>query len=310
MGVHRARGFTLVELLVVIAIIGVLVALLLPAVQSAREAARRTQCASNLKQLGLAIQNFHDIHQKCPPVHINMPGAVSPNTEGLTIFVALLPHLEQKNLYDQFDLAVSYQTAPNPTAAALDGANLKVYQCPSRRSGIKKSDAAPQIGATGDYAATSIATANFQHQHQGDNILYGPMIGGIRDNVSWYPRLRFADTTDGLSNTAFMGEKHVFAKDFQRGGDVASADGNIYITRQSNWYECHSVRNMAHPSGLSKGAMDNFSPERYKMFGSWHPGTCLFVFGDGAVRGVRRNIDLTTLQRLGDRRDGEVLGDY
>lgn len=305
---HSAQaGFTLVELLVVIAIIGVLVALLLPAVQAARESARRTQCASNLKQIGLAIHNFEDTYKFVPPTHINTSGA----TKGMSFFVMILPYVEQKALYEQFDPAAEYDVAPNPVAMALPGASLKVFQCPSRRSGVQVSDNVPQIGATGDYATTSVATANFQHQHQAPTVLLGPMIGAIRTGSTWTLRLRFADTTDGLSNTAFVGEKHIYPKDLTKGGSSGgSADGSIYLTEQTGWYECHNVRNMAHPAGLARGAQDNFSPERYKMFGSWHPGVCLFVFGDGAVRPVRLNIDLTTLENLGDRRDGENITEY
>jgi prepilin-type N-terminal cleavage/methylation domain-containing protein len=305
-----SRGFTLVELLVVIAIIGVLVALLLPAVQAARESARRTQCANNLKQIGLAIHNFEDTFKMLPPTHIN----TSSVTKGMSWMVVILPYLEQQNLYELFDPAATYDTAPNPAAMAMPAASLKVYQCPSRRSGVQMSDSVPQVGATGDYAATSVAdpnVGNFQWQHQSPNVLWGPMIGGIRNGSSWTLRLKLADTTDGLTYTAFVGEKHIYAKDLNKGGSSGgSADGCIYLTEQTGWYECHNVRNMAHPAGISRGASDNYSPERYKMFGSWHPGMCQFLFGDGGVRPVRQNIDLTTLERLGDRRDGETIEDF
>ena len=299
-------GFTLVELLVVIAIIGVLVALLLPAVQSARESARRTQCSNSLKQIGIAIHTFHDTFQKTPPTHINTSAA----TDGVTWFVMILPYIEQQSLYEKFNPAVSYKTAPNPAAAAASP-NLKTYQCPSRRAGINTSDNQPQVGPTGDYAATSVATSNFQWQHQTLDILYGPMVGAITNGTSWTLRSRFADTTDGLSNTAYAGEKHIYRLDLKKGGSQGgSADGNIYITEQTQWYECHSIRDMNHAAVLSRGPNDNFSAERYKMFGSWHPAVCMFVMGDGSVRGIRNNIDATTLRRLGDRHDGELLGDF
>jgi prepilin-type N-terminal cleavage/methylation domain-containing protein len=302
----RRTGFTLVELLVVIAIIGVLVALLLPAVQAAREAARRTQCANHLKQIGLGILNFEDTYRKLPGTHVNTSG----NTKGQTWYMFILPFVEQKALFEKFDINTDYTSAQN-VAAAPQG-TVKIYQCPSRRSGPKLSDNQPQVGATGDYAVTSVATSNFQWQHQDMSVLYGPMIGAIRlGNNQFDLRLKLADITDGLSNTAFIGEKHIFRLDLYKGGNQGgSADGNIYITEQVAWYECHSVRNMAHPAGLSRGPQDNFSSERYKMFGSWHPGLCQFVFGDGAVRGIQNNIDLTTLQRLGDRRDGEVINNF
>lgn len=307
---RNRRGFTLVELLVVIAIIGVLVALLLPAVQSAREAARRMQCANNLKQMGIGVHNHHDTFNFLPPTHT---GGQSGNHKYGTWTIHLLPFIEQMNLYTQFDLKVEFDVAPNPAAANSDAAcSIKIYQCPSRRSGLNRSDAAPQAGGTGDYAVASVASANFQHQHQSSGVLFGAMIGAERTGQVWAPRSRFADTTDGLSNTVFIGEKHVFKSHLNKGGGSgsASADGNHFLSDQTAWYECHTVRNAAHPFGLSKGPNDNSATEAYKMFGSWHPGVCQFLIGDGSVRSIRNNIDVTTLQNLGDRRDGQVLGDF
>ncbi len=304
------RGFTLVELLVVIAIIGVLVALLLPAVQSAREAARRMQCANNLKQIGIGVHNHHDVTGYLPPTHT---GGTSGNHKYGTWTIHLLPFIEQQTLYQQFDLSVQFDVAPNPAAAASDAAcSLKVYQCPSRRSGVQRSDAAPQVGGTGDYAVASVASANFQHQHQSSGVLFGAMIGSERVGTVWTARSRFADISDGLSNTVLIGEKHVFKSHLNKGAGSAtqSADGNHFLSDQTAWYECHTVRNAAHPFGISKGPNDNSASEPWKMFGSWHPSTCQFLLGDGSVRGIRNTIDVTTLTRLGDRRDGEVLGEF
>jgi prepilin-type N-terminal cleavage/methylation domain-containing protein len=307
---RRARlAFTLVELLVVIAIIGVLVALLLPAVQAARESARRMQCGNNLKQMGVAIHNFHDTMLKLPPVHLGGPGSIYKSGTG---FIVLLPYLEQQNLYEKFDTTTEYDQGINPAAAALPGSSLKVYQCPTRgRQSGRMSDAAPQVGATGDYAFCSVATANFQHQHQSEAVLLGMMIGAASkpNGMPWAARTAMKDVTDGLSNTAMLGEKHIHTKEMYKGGSSGgSSDGNIYVTEQTTWYECHSVRDMDHPAGLAKGPQDNFSAsDKYKMIGSWHPEICMFVFGDGSVRGIRRTIDRPTLRMLGDRRDGEVI---
>lgn len=306
---NRRTAFTLVELLVVIAIIGVLVALLLPAVQAARESARRTQCANHMKQIGVAVHNFHDTTQKLPPTHLGGPAG---NYKSGTIFIVLLPYLEQTALFEKFDTTTEYDLSTNPAAAAQPGSSLKVYQCPSRgRTGGKLSDGNPQVGGTGDYAFCSVATSNFQWQHQSpDSVLFGMCVGAASkpNGQMWVARVGFKDVTDGLSNTAMAGEKHIYNKDLYKGGaQGGSADGNIYITQQTDWYECHSVRNMDHPAGLSRGIQDNFSTERYKMFGSWHQEVCLFVFGDGSVRPVRKTVDRSILVMLGDRRDGGVI---
>lgn len=306
----RRYGFTLVEMLVVIAIIGVLVALLLPAVQSARESARRTECSSNLRQIGVAIHHFHDAFTYLPPTHT---GSAPPNDKYGTWFVVLLPYLEKQALYDRFDLSQTWDAGPNPAAAALPEAIVKTYQCPSRRSGGMLSDGTPQVGATGDYAAVSVASADYQHQWQALNILFGAMVGAERTAANWgkwTPRSGFAEVIDGLSNTAFVGEKHICVDELNKGGSAGgSADGNIYVTQTTGWWECHSVRMMDHPNGLGRGPLDH-SPNRWHTFGSWHPGMCPFLMGDGSVRPIGIAIDMTTLYRLGNRQDREPIGTF
>jgi len=128
----RRRGFTLVELLVVIAIIGVLVALLLPAVQAAREAARRASCSNNLKQIGLGLHLYHDVHRTFPPGGVEFRLGSDTSKRQLAWSVFLLPYIEQLNLYEQLDLTTAFDSAENAPAAATV---LSVYICPSAPSG-------------------------------------------------------------------------------------------------------------------------------------------------------------------------------
>jgi prepilin-type N-terminal cleavage/methylation domain-containing protein len=305
--VRTTRGrsaFTLVELLVVIAIIAVLIGLLLPAVQSAREAARRSSCSNNLRQLGLAVHSFAAARKVLPPTH---SGGAPPVERYGTWFVVILPFIEQQSLYDAFDLSQPWTAGPNP-AAAMSGGAVAIFQCPSRRSGRQVSDGAPQAGGTGDYAVSSVATANYQHQHQDPSVLRGAMIGAgpTRQGGSWNGRSTFTMITDGTSRTLLIGEKHIRQGELNRGGSSGgSADGNIYISQQTGWFESHSVRQTNHPNGLARGSGDD-RPNRWHTFGSWHPGICPFVMSDGALRSLNSSIDLTTLRQLGDRRDGEV----
>jgi prepilin-type N-terminal cleavage/methylation domain-containing protein len=303
-----SAGFTLVELLVVIAIIGILVSLLLPAVQQAREAGRRSMCSNNLKQLGLAIHNFHDTYKYSPPVHTGGVNSGNADKYG-TWFVVILPYLEQQALYDQFDLKQTWDAGPNPAAAALPAASLSVYMCPTRRGGVNMSDNVPQVGATGDYAASSVASANYQHQFQALNVLYGGMVGcgPNRQGAVWKGRIGFQNVTDGLSNTLFVGEKHVYVADMNKGGNNGgSGDGNLYVTQTTGWWECHSVRQTDHPNGLGRGPNDQRA-NRFHTMGSWHPGICQFLWGDGSIRAVSNNIDIATLRLLADRRDGTAV---
>jgi prepilin-type N-terminal cleavage/methylation domain-containing protein len=305
------RGFTLVELLVVIAIIGVLVGLLLPAVQSAREASRRGTCSNRMRQLALAVHNYASAKEVLPPTHT---GCAPPNDLYGTWFVVILPYIENNALYQQFDLSQAWNAGPNPAAAASIAAqSVKEYQCPTRRSGPQKATGAPQDGGTGDYAAVSIANSNYQWQHQSPDVLRSAMMGCSsieRVGGRWAGRSNLAMIRDGTSRTAIIGEKHILDGEKNKGGAVSpggpSADGNIFVSQQAGWYESHSVRQGDHPNGIARGSDDD-RDGRWHTFGSWHPGICQFVMADGAVRAFSVNTDLTTLSQLSDRRDGNVF---
>ena len=312
------HAFTLVELLVVIAIIGVLVALLLPAVQSAREAARRSQCQNHLKQLGLGVLGFEDIYKSLPHTRYD---------NRYTWGVEILPFLEQKSLFEQWDLTKSYY-------AQKDVARLSpvpVYFCPSRRShkmgqqgslsvpgGDPTVDVAdnttnPMVpGALSDYAGSVGSTGrdywwDGEGSSGGDNTLLKcrgafqmmnnwRIVSGSTTAGGTVPGKRLAQFTDGTSSSIFIGEKHVQVGKF---GKVAS-DGSIY-----NGDKGYSYRGAGPNYPLARSPSQTLTAN----FGSYHPSVCQFVMADGSVRGIRTSINTTTLGYLADIDDGTSPGE-
>ncbi len=294
------HGFTLVELLVVIAIIGVLVALLLPAVQAAREAARRTQCSNNLKQIGLAIHNFHDAHGYLPPNRFN--------SRRLTWCVVVLPYLEQNQLFQQFDTKLEYGQQPSTQARET---HVRTYYCPSRRtpkllSFVEdvKGVAVPgntryAAGALGDYAA---CVGTYNNAQWPFNFANGAIIDGRSSSTGSNTRL--AVITDGTSNTLMVGEKHVPRGGFGRG---IYGDGSIYNGIES----VYSGRIAGREDPLALSPMDegpstngDGNVPTATKFGSWHTLVTGFVLCDASVHHLRNTLDTTTLERLSIRDDG------
>ena len=183
----RRNGFTLVELLVVIAIIGVLIALLLPAVQQAREAARRLHCVNNMKQLGLAVHNYHDTFGCLP---LNPRYVILGTTNGCSANVALLPYLEEKNLYDQYDMTKPYN---DPVNLALKDLMPKTFVCPSDPVGGQPSTYGANIPAS-DYEWVTYAKNPVEYRVSvNSDAMFSPL--------SNKGPIRFRNVTDGLPNT-------------------------------------------------------------------------------------------------------------
>jgi type II secretory pathway pseudopilin PulG len=314
---------TLIELLVVLAIIAVLIGLLLPAVQRVREAANRAQCANHLRQIGLAIHNFHDSHRCLPPSRIYWPGPASDSSVNWTYAtwaVLILPDLEQDNLYRQWDLKSNYFSQPQSVRTT----SVAVYYCPSRRAPPQNSvsgDNPPgdpnlpnYAGALSDYAcsAGSFDAGISDPLHLLDGRLAdGAIIAGYalvsgNSMIGWQSRTTLMSITDGTSNTLLVGEKHVNPA---RQGQ-ANGDGSVY----NGW----NGRNFARLAGpgfpLAPSDIDAALPNQVLVadsrFGSNHPGICQFVFCDGGVRPIQVSVSEAILGLLSARNDGKVIPDY
>lgn len=297
-------AFTLVEMLVVIAIIGMLVGLLLPAVQAAREAARRIQCSNNLHQLGLALHEYHDVVRRFPP------GVVFPNR--VLWSAHLLPHLEQDPLYRtlNFGLPFTDGTTPNGQACAR---YLACFRCPS-------SNSPEHIGVQGvaervpsNYLVVASGSATRDYGQVLENI------GRIDQDGAMYlnSATRMASILDGTSLTAAIGEC-LFDTEV-RGPNAAGAIQIVdhwYIGTgdiggvNGNWYaECSEA--MGSTAVLLNSFSDNaiHIDEKEIGFGSNHHGGAQFVFVDGHVTFLSTTIDRAVFSALGTRANGEVCSD-
>jgi len=320
------RGFTLIELLVVIAIIAILIALLVPAVQKVREAAARTQCQNNLKQIGLAIQNYHDTRKSFPPDRIA--------NDWITWAVLILPYLEQDNAYRLWDLKFRYAEQPTPAGSANDPAprNIPTYFCPARRSPgpfsvaytlttATGATAPARPGGIGDYASVSGNDNNRGTLRIGlpSGIVAGATVtsnngpfnnSGIGEAqvLSFQSQTSFATLIDGSSNTAMVGEKHVRPNQLQGKGE----DRSIFDSGNGNNYRRFMGIDNSDPMVLYP-LVPNPTDQAGNVntrFGSPHPGQCQFVFGDGSVRGIPVSIDINILTRIGQPMDGQPVGNF
>jgi len=292
---RRLRGFTLIELLVVIAIIAILIALLVPAVQKVREAAVRTQCINNLKNLGLAIHNYHDARKVLPPARIHIDGQAS-------WAVLILPYIEQGALYETFDLA---KTIYQQTTFKKD-AQVPIFYCPSRRSAPQLSKTnfrGEGVGSLGDYA---VCLGDDQPNRESPTLATGALVTAnnfavVGGKATWKSMTKLTSIQDGVSNTIFLGEKHVRLSAWGNDSDGDNTIWNPDLTE--------TVGRICGPPDyiLARDANDNSGSPREK-FGSYHSGIVHFAMGDGVVRPLRTNMDLATLRNLANRNDGKTIG--
>ncbi len=306
---HSRQGFTLIELLVVIAIIAILIGLLVPAVQKVREAAARTQCINNLKQIGLATHNHHDANKFLVPAWL---GGNSLDPDGWAPWaVLLLPYLEQGNIYDQWNL--NYPASKQPAAAYQQ--QLAVYHCPSRPAFVLSSgDFATPGGGLSDYGACFGVAANGSDS-TGAIVPTADMAGSTTTDASgnpvlkpgWRGQLTLLSITDGTSNTFMFGEKHVRPDSLRGKNEDRSIFGgqNNSIRRMAGIDTATGDQRPLSPPDNQNGALANTT------FGGPHPGICLFVFCDATVRALPINTDVQTLSYLITRNDGNSIGfDY
>jgi prepilin-type N-terminal cleavage/methylation domain-containing protein len=299
------QGFTLVELLVVIAIIGVLVALLLPAVQAAREAARRSSCSNNLKQLGIALHNYHDTHLKFPYGYMEGGGYHLRDCWAQQ----LLPFMEQAPLYDLYQ-STNVQWIMDVPGTIKD-VQIKTFDCPSDGS------SPTALGNNGGLRANGYGSQGSYVGCTGDGIMLGTAtLRGLfyRDSKSG-----FATMTDGSSNTLAFSETIIRGQPSSGGwGDAGSYWGGARwggygfttleapnTTLADQVYACKSTTFLRAPctSISSSDTARNFAR-------SYHPGGVLGALGDGSVRFFPNTIDLVTWRGLGTTGNGEVLSNY
>jgi len=333
----KKRGFTLIELLVVIAIIAVLVALLLPAVQQAREAARRSSCKNNLKQLGLAIHNYHDVFNRTPPA------AVANGLSGAhanTAFVQILPYVDQAPLYNQLsnvgfgNIGVNYwlgSGSAGPVRNVLDGVNVPVYRCPSDPRPEQR-DVGSSGAGTSAMVPSYVLIAGSNNHPTTDST--GLLSGSQHSSGGFFPgnvAFQFRDCIDGLSNTMMVAEQSNWHPTQQNQWRFAfSSSGpwmgskNSRIPRgngtwlasgshggapddDSRCYTMTTVRQSPNPPGYSGF---NNSVRCNTALLSAHTGGVQVLLGDGTVRFISDNINLNTLKNLADKDDGIPIGEF
>ncbi len=315
----KRRGFTLIELLVVIAIIAILIALLLPAVQQAREAARRTSCKNNMKQIGLALHNYVDVHGCLPSGSIVLKNAAGTNYNGhaWTWHASILPQMDQSTLFNalQGNDGMGHE---NPTQNAgkpvtvLKPTILSAFWCPSNpdvRTGAQKNNGYQTSTYNGNMG-TRIGDGS-------DDCLDGSVVtiddmvnkpwGCMNGDGVFYisSGVRFRDVSDGMSNTIFVSEVP------DTGGDAMAGFGAGCDRRLifSNGADDNPPTEMTEYL-IAAENNDPINGGAEEAAGSWHTGGAHFCMGDGSVRFISENVHMATYRAISTRAGGETVGEF
>ncbi|MBW3543638.1 MAG: DUF1559 domain-containing protein [Planctomycetes bacterium] len=318
---RQRRAFTLIELLVVIAIIAILIALLLPAVQQAREAARRSTCKNNMKQLGLALHNYHETYGSFPigAAYRHRQHCCGPNWR-----VAILPQLDQSTIFSRINWSANPNFAANTNyrlsggAEVFSGLVVPVYECPSspidpNNPGVRNNN---QRGQTHDYVGISGAAPD--PGGRGGSVCRASDYGGIAcKNGLLVPQInaRLRDCTDGPSHTMLVAEQSGLINNqdkranYYGGWSGLSGWGRGAPPRRLHWGSgTTAIRYQINARTWAAGSDNTW--DFNTVINSFHVGGVHVLMGDGSAHFLSENINFDTLRRLAARDDGQVVGEW
>lgn len=312
----QRSGLSWIEVLVLILVLGLLAVMMLPAVERSGEAARRAACSNNLKQLVLAVHSYHDAHNEVVPL--------SAGGEGTASWVTLLmPYMEQRSAWNALVETGTLDLQGSQEAREIfAGFTSSTFICPSRRAPMLSRSQGMGFEATpSDYAVCNSTTncwaidaANFNGRQASGSIVFPAK--PTPEDTAEQPQgtFSFGGITDGLSYTAFFGEKHLYKRDPL--GTLAAGDANaLTIGNSPAWFNS-SIRRMGNLpdphnpqcAPVGTGILTAKDPQpQFPTFGSWHPAVCQFGMGDGSVQTLRNDLDPRICAALIQRNDGEAV---